>query len=251
MEQVTENVFVETGFRGSNLGFVVTSEGVVLIDCPLDLYNAMKWAKEIGKWGKIRYIINTEQHLDHWINNSFFGGEIISHEAAREVMVKMDVKFIRERIKVQYSDPVPTISDDHQLRRPNITFSEHMTLYLGKHTFQIIYTPGHTIGQAAVYIPEEKVVFTGDNVSGEKRTATHNAYLDKWLESLRNLEKLDFNLIVPGHGKVCDKKYLDVQTKIIQRLLESTQKTEGWTIDEAVKRDIDPFYNTRDIGLKI
>ena len=248
MEQITENVFIETGVRGSNPGFVVTSEGVVLIDSPIDLDYAKVWAKEIGKRGEVHYIINTEHHLDHWLHNSFFDGEIISHQAARDTMLTMDLSFIRKRIEVLYIDPLP-IPDGHQLRRPNITYSERMTLYLGKHTFQLIYTPGHTIGQTAVYIPEEKVVFTGDSVFGQKRTAIHEAFLDKWLESLKILEKLDVNFIAPGHGKVCDKKDLNMQATIIQRLLESTQKTEGWTIDEAVRRNIDPFYETRDIGL--
>lgn len=249
MEQITKNVFIENGVRGANLGFVVTSKGVVLIETPVDLEYAKGWAKEIGKWGVVRYIINTEHHLDHWLHNSFFAGEIVAHQAARDIMVGMDLAFIRKRIAVNYIDPLP-IPDEHQLRLPTITYSERMTLYLDSHTFHLIYTPGHTIGETTVYIPEEKIIFTGDNVFGQRRTAIHQAYLDKWLDSLKIIEKLDANIIVPGHGKICDKESISVQSSIIKGLLETSKKTEGWTIDESVRRKIDPFYETRDIGLK-
>src|SRR5271157_1869844 len=145
MEQITKNVFLENGFRGSNPGFVVTAEGIVMIDTPVELENARKWSEEIARRGKLRYLINTEHHFDHWLYNFYFDGPVIAHESAREVMSKMDVGYIRKRTKVQYQQPLP-INDDHPLRLPGITYSEHMTLHLGRHTFQLLHMPGHTIG---------------------------------------------------------------------------------------------------------
>jgi cyclase len=250
MEQITENVFIENGVRGCNHGFIVTSEGVVLIDAPLDLDYAKAWAEEVAKWGEVRYIINTEHHLDHWLSNSLFDGEVISSEPTRDTMLTIDLTFIRNRIEVLYIDPVP-IPEGHQLRLPAITYAERMTLYLGGHTLELIHTPGHTTGQTTVYVPEEKVVFTGDNVFGKKRTAFHQAFLDKWLDSLKVLEKLDFRFVVPGHGEVCDKEYLNRQASIVRGLLETLKKpeAEGLSLDKATQRNIDPFYDTRDIGL--
>ena len=248
MEQITKNVYVENGFRGSNPGFVVTAEGIVMIDTPVELENAKKWSEEIGRRGKLRFLINTEHHFDHWLYNFYFDGPVIAHESAREVMSKMDVGYIRKRTKVQYQQPLP-INDDHPLRLPGITYSEHMTLHLGRHTFQLLHMPGHTIGQTAVYIPEEKVIFTGDNVFGEKRTAIHDADLDKWLESLKRMEPLDFEFIAPGHGKVCQKAFLKTQIGIIQGLLENSKTTKGPEVSNEIRKKVDPFYPTRDIGL--
>ncbi len=250
MEQITENVFVENSVRGCNHGFIVTSEGVVLIDAPLDLDYAKAWAEEIAKWGKVRYIINTEHHLDHWLSNSLLGGEAISSRITRDTMLTIDLNFIRKRLPVLYIDPVP-IPNGHPLRLPSITYSEQMTLYLGGHTFELIHTPGHTAGQTTVFVPEEKVVFTGDNVFGKKRTAFHQAFLDKWLDSLEIIEKMDFRFVVPGHGEVCEKRYLNKQASVVRGLLEALEKPEGegLSLDKGVQRNIDPFYDTRDIGL--
>ena len=251
MEQITGNVFYENKVRGCNPGYVVTSEGIVLIDFPVDFEFAKQWMREVAKRGKIRCLINTEHHLDHWLCDGLFEGDIMAHEATRETMRTMDLDFIRKRTKVLYIDPL-VIPEGYRLRYPNITYHGGMTLYFGKHTFHLIHTPGHTPGVTAVYIPEEKVVFTGDNVVGQSRTAYHDAQPEKWLESLKTLENLDVKFVLPGHGKVCDKPYLKQQAAIVRGWWEGSKraKAEGIPFDDEAKRKIDPYYGTRDTGIQ-
>ena len=252
MERVTENVFIENRVRGCNPGFVVTSEGVVAIDTPVDTEYGKRWVEELTKHGKVLYVVNTEHHMDHFLSNPLFGADIISHRAAREVMVTLDVNFIRERTKALYIEPY-ILPDGYQFKLPAITYSKRMTIRLGKHTFELIHTPGHTLGQTAVYIPEEKVVFTGDTVVGQTRTAVHDASLSQWLESLKVLEELDVRFILPGHGTmVCDKAYLKTQESIVSRRLEAEQeaKARGTSLNEEALRKIDPFFGNRDTGMK-
>jgi len=252
MEQITENVFVETGWRGANAGLVLTSEGIVLIDIPPDIDKAKEWANEIAKMGKVRYVINTELHHDHWITNSIFDGEVITHEITREMMLIMDAKFIRDRTSLLYSEPL-IIPDDFILKLPGITFSERLTIHLGNHTFQLIHTPGHSAGQLAVYLPEEKVVFPGDSVLNGIRTPYHDAITDdRWLDSMKILEELDVRYIVPGHGDILSgKEYLKTQTDIVKGFLKAVQdgKTDGVKISEELNRTFDPFYDYQPIGM--
>lgn len=60
MQQLTKNVFVETGVRGCNHGFVKTADGIVMIDTPQKPTDALKWRDEIARHGEVRYIFNTE-----------------------------------------------------------------------------------------------------------------------------------------------------------------------------------------------
>ncbi len=251
MEQITENVFYENTFRGCNLGFVVTGEGVVLIDTPVDFEVAKMWMREIAKRGKIRCIINTEHHMDHWLCNGLFEEDIIAHKATRETMLTMNLDFISKRTKILYLEPL-LIPEGYQLKYPNMTYHGGMTLHFGKHTFHLIHTPGHTPGVTAVHIPEEKVVFTGDNVVGRTRTAYHDALPEKWIKSLKLLEALDIRIVLPGHGKVVDKAYLKQQAAIVRGWWEGTQKAqnEGIPFDDEAKRKIDPFFDFRDTGIK-
>ena len=84
MEQLTSSVYAETQIRGCNHGFVVTSEGVVMIDSPQKPSDALKLKEEIAKHGELRYIINTEPHGDHWTGNAYFDVPVIAHEGVRQ-----------------------------------------------------------------------------------------------------------------------------------------------------------------------
>lgn len=226
-----------------------------MIDVPIDPDHARTWAAEIRQRGEVRCIINTEHHMDHWFGNGMFAVDtILSHEAAREAMLAMDLDYVRERTRVLYSDPL-SIPDDYRLRFPNITYSDEMTFYSGSHTFHLIHIPGHTAGQTAVYIPEEQVVFTGDAVFCENWTAVHDGTPERWLDSLKIIEDLDVRVIVPGHGRLCGKAYLATQAAIVRGYMDAGEKARGrgadkQDLDDASKRSIDPYFDIKDVGMK-
>ena len=86
MENVTPTIFTETKVRGCNPSFVVTSDGVVIIDTPQLPTKAVEMREMAESYGTLRYLINTEHHMDHWLCNSLFDGDIVSHEATRNTM---------------------------------------------------------------------------------------------------------------------------------------------------------------------
>ena len=83
MKQLTANVFIETGLKGANHGFVTTSDGIVLIDTPHKPSDALRLKGEIERRGRLRYIINTEPHGDHWTGNAFFDVPVVAQEGVR------------------------------------------------------------------------------------------------------------------------------------------------------------------------
>jgi cyclase len=234
MEKVTENVYAETGFRGCNPGFVVTSEGVVMIDTPQMPTDAVKWRDEIAKYGQVRYLINTEPHGDHFTGNFFFGGTVIAHEGTREAILAASPDQLKERLKQTAPHNLPLL-EGFTYRAPTITLSQRLTIYLGKHTFQLIAIPGHTAYQVAVYVPEEKVIFTSDNVSGKVQAWLHQALPFEWLESLKELQELDAKVLVPGHGSICEKSYLAEMSAFIQAWIDAVSQAikQGLSLDEA------------------
>ena len=76
-------MFVETGLKGANHGIVVTSDGIVLIDTPHKPSDALRLKGEIVRRGRLRYIINTEPHGDHWTGNAFFDAPVVAQEGVR------------------------------------------------------------------------------------------------------------------------------------------------------------------------
>lgn len=79
----------------------------------------------------------------------------------------------------------------------------------------MIHMPGHT-PYPAVIVEEEGVVFTSDNIFCKVQTWLQEANPDHWLTALDSLRGLREGTFVPGHGPVCDKKYLNEQGAFIQ-----------------------------------
>ncbi len=113
-----------------------------------------------------------------------------------------------------------------------------MTLHVGKHTFEMIHMPGHTLYQAAICIKEEGVVFTSDNIFYRVQPWLHEANPDLWLVALESLRKLDEDVFVPGHGAVCGKDFLDEHGSFILEWKDYVKEAidQGMTKDEAVAR---------------
>ena len=87
MQQISDNVLIETQQKGANHGLVATSDGLVLIDTPHKPSDAVRLKAEIERRGKLRYIINTEPHGDHWTGNAFFDVPVVAHEGVRKRML--------------------------------------------------------------------------------------------------------------------------------------------------------------------
>ena len=241
--QLTANVYVETGFPGANVGYVTTGDGVVMIDTPNRPTDAVAWRREMEEKGPIKYLFNLEPHFDHCDGNFIFTATAVAHEKTREAMQAIDIKKTIENIASIDPDGASLIGKS-QFNIPSVTFSERLTLYLGSHSFHLMHLPGHTAGQTAVFVPEERVVFTADNVTYRQQGFLPDAEPFSWLESLQKIGGLEVDYIVPGHGEVCDKSYLKEQAKFIQDCIDAVRPAfdRGWTREEAVERVSWPDY---------
>jgi glyoxylase-like metal-dependent hydrolase (beta-lactamase superfamily II) len=246
LEKISDNVYAETSFRGCNPGFVVTREGVVMIDTPQMPADAIGWQDAIAEHGTVRYLINTEPHGDHFTGNYFFEGTVVAHEGTREAIVASaaNVGQVKERL-TQASPELSSRLEEFSYRPPTVTLSDRMTLYVGDHTFQLINMPGHTPYQVAVFIPEERVVFTSDNVFCRVQAFLQQAVPYEWLESLTRLAQLETDVLVPGHGAVCDRSYIPEMKSVIQSWIDAVTKAieQGLTMEEAQDKltDIDHY----------
>jgi cyclase len=249
MEQVTRTVYAETTLRGCNPGYVVTEGGVVVIDTPQLPTHAVRMRQEAERHGPIRYLINTEHHIDHIFGNYFFkgAGTVIAHEEVfKNFMVPTPAinpyAYAKEAIPTDDPDGAALFPDEatyfQDPNKPAITFTGNVTLRVGRHTFKLLYTPGHSRGQIAVYIPEERTVFTGDTIFNQCQTWVNEADCDQWLASLKFLETLDVDHVVPGHGPVCDRRCFRVQAAFLREWTTAVALgiARGWTKSECMER---------------
>lgn len=235
MQQVTPNVYVESGLGPCNLGLITTKEGTVMIDTPWSPAAAIKWGDEVSKHGKPQYLINTEEHPDHCQTSCYLRGTLISSQETRDKLSKVSVMEVKERIKHTAPDSLSLV-ESYQLRLADISFTESLDIYLGDHTFRLFPLPGHTTGGIGIYIPQEHVVFTTDCVFHQVKTWLQEADPESWLESLKRIGDLDADIIVPGHGTPCKKDYLKEQAGIIRQWIEVVKSAikKGVSQEEAI-----------------
>jgi cyclase len=249
MQPVTANVRTDTTIRGCNPSYVTTADGVVVIDTPQLPSRAVAMRHEAESHGPIRYVVNTEHHVDHIFGNYFFkgAGRVVHHQGvADNFMVVGPIldPFAYAAEAMPTDDPEgQSIFPDRATyeadpNRGQIVFSGDLTLHVGDHTFHLLHTPGHTPGQVAVHIPEERVVLTGDTVFSDVQTWLMSSDVDQWLATLDRIAALDVDHVIPGHGPVTTTRYLATQKAV---LLEWTAAVadavaKGWSRDETIER---------------
>ena len=249
MENVTSNIFTETKVRGCNPSFVTTSDGVVVIDTPQLPTKAVQMRKDAEQHGPIRYVINTEHHVDHIFGNYYFkgAGQVVHHQGVYDNFMVVGPEldpfaYAHEALPTDDPEGEAIFPDrDEYYADPNkghIVFTGDLTLRVGGHTFELIHTPGHTPGQIAVHIPEERAVFTGDTIFSECQTWLMTSNVDEWLVALETIGELDVDHVVPGHGPVTTKQYLAVQRSMLMewKTAVAVAIAKGWSREETVER---------------
>jgi cyclase len=249
MENVTGNVYFETGLRGCNPGYVLTSDGVVVVDTPQLPTKAVEMRRRVEELGQVRYLINTEHHVDHIFGNYYFkgAGAVVNHRGLYDNFMVTSPEldpFDYAAEAIPSDDPQGEAifpNRDEYYANPNkgtIVFDGNLTLHVGDHTFELIHTPGHTPGQLAVHVPEEGVVFTGDTIFSECQTWLMTSDVDLWLTALETIRHLDVDHILPGHGPVVNKSYLDVQRSNLLdwKAAVAAAVAQGWTRQETIER---------------
>jgi len=240
MRRVGPNSFTEIYFAGCNPSYIETSDGYVMIDSPQQPIDAVRWREQLEEKAPIRYLINTEPHGDHISGNAYFPkvtvvGQVKLQECFEQYLNAFgNLADKRERYKQMDPDSVWLVGhpDYPAANPPTVTFTDGLTLHLGNHTFEIIHHPGHTAPQTSILVPEEGVVFTGDNVFHKCRSWLQECDPWEWLAALDRIAALDVETIVPGHGEPCGKAYLKEQAQIV----------ENWVgfVERHVERGVGP-----------
>jgi glyoxylase-like metal-dependent hydrolase (beta-lactamase superfamily II) len=197
---------------GANAGFVVTPAGVVVIDTGMPGVQSARIREEIAKVTEapLVAVIVTHKHWDHTLGGPLLVApsvRVISSAAAAASLAKESPPFFA-RIQQGGGDFAALLAGKQPLA-PTETLTEARSLDLGGTRFELVpLTPAHTAGDLLVYLPAQKVLFSGDIVvDGEyPYTAEKEMDFDGWAKALDRVAAIDAEKIVPGHGEVCGRE---------------------------------------------
>lgn len=205
-KEVAPGIYAMHGTRGANVGGIVTEEGIILVDTPLVPQEAWLWRdflREVSGGKPFLYIINTDHHRGHIVGNMWFDCPVIAHHIAWRYMRGYRENF-KHRVRQLFKrrPEIQAQLQDIRIILPEITFGERFTLYKGRREVRIIHIGGHTPATSIVYVPDAKVVFTGDLVMRGEHPFMTQATSKEWLDGLRLIRKLQPEVVVPGHGEI-------------------------------------------------
>ena len=202
--EVLKNVYTIINGDGvdSNTTFIITKEGVIVIDTRPTPVEARKVMQEIRKRTDlpIVYTINTHYHGDHTFGNQVFRDSktIIAHRNVRKTLARSG----EEHLALFKTFNLPGM-DEVNITPPNVIYETGMDIWLGEYHLQLLHHGrGHTDGDTIVYMPRLRTVISGDIVFSKKIPYMNDGHIDEWIESLNYIELLKNETVIPGHGEV-------------------------------------------------
>ncbi len=203
LEPLTANTWVYVDEGDPTSGFIVGDDGVMVIDTratPIAADDLVRRVREVTD-KPFRYVVLTHYHAVRVLGASAYGAE---HIIASEPTMEM----IRERGQEDYdseADRFPRLFQGIEsipgLTWPTMTFSDRMTIMMGDLEVQIMHPGrGHTRGDTIVWVPSQKVLFSGDLVENGATPYTGDAHLRDWPGTLDKLRALKPDFLIPGRG---------------------------------------------------
>ena len=192
--EALQNIYcmVDSTGNGANATFITTKEGVIVIDTRGNEKEAGQVLKAIrtATQQPVVYVVNSHFHKENISGNSVFTSArtLIAQKQALAMIV---TEAERENRKVT---------------PPNLSFEKKLELKLGKYHLKLIHPgPAHTDGDLYVYIPKWRILITGGLVFNRIIPFLGDSTIESWLHALVEMEDLDAEVIVPGHGAVGGK----------------------------------------------
>jgi glyoxylase-like metal-dependent hydrolase (beta-lactamase superfamily II) len=213
------------GRAGSNSGFVIGTDGVLVIDSFEDAAAAEALLSAIHEKTPlpVRYVVNTHYHLDHVAGNGIYqaaGASILAQRKVRRWERTENLKFFGGQLTTQQRDWV------HSLVLPSIVYDTGIDLYLGDREILVRVLPGHTGGDSVVVVPDAGVVFTGDMFWNHCLPNLIDADTRAQIASNR-IFVADYThaVFVPGHGETGTAADVAVFMQYLQALRAAVAQT--------------------------
>ena len=211
INKVKDDLYYVEG-DGGNVAVYITNEGVILVDDKFEQDHDQIVAKVKSVTSQpIKYILSTHHHADHSGGNTKFHteAEIISTANAR-------ANIVAHKQSNAPDNMVPA----------RVVFTQETAVFLGgKEARARYFGRGHTNGDALVYFPALRTLHTGDLMSGATPLIDYpgGGSVVEWTKTLDEALKLDFDTVIPGHGKVTDKAGLKAYRDNVEKLRTRAQ----------------------------
>ncbi len=209
------------GWGQSNAGLVVADDCSLLVDTLFDLRltrEMLDAMRSLTDPHPIRQVLNTHGNGDHCYGNQLVPeqAEIVASQAAVADMQEVPPALLAALKGAELDEDLsafvarafaPFRFDGIELRLPSRTFAGSLTLDVGGRRVELLELgPAHTRGDVIAHVPDARAVFTGDIVFVGVTPIVWAGPVSRWVAACEQIEHMDVDTIVPGHGPLTDKE---------------------------------------------
>ena len=235
VKQIAPDLYFLFDFDGSNCVFLVTDDGVLLIDTRTHPREGRDLLERIRKVTDkpVKWVINSHFHGDHHMGNIVFreaGATFVAQEETARIMARVQPKEMARRVEgfaKRGLDPAEV-----KLVLPDVTFSDRMTIRLGGREVRLFYLgPGQQAGDTFVAFPHARALFTpGAFAKHSMPNMLFTPSVESWIKLLDEVAAMDVDTILPAHG--------DVANRADAKELAAMLADEYATVKDAVNRGV-------------
>lgn len=205
-DKLSDNAYAYTAEGDPNTGIIIGDDSVMIIDAtatPVMAQGVIAKVREITD-KPIKYVVLTHYHAVRVLGASGYKGEgleqVIASQDTYDLVVERGQQDMDSEIG-RFPRLFDSVESVPGLTWPTIAFKGEMTLWMGKLEVKIMQLGrGHTKGDTIVWLPSQKICFSGDLVEADAACYTGDAYLADWPQTLDRLAALGAEKLVPGRG---------------------------------------------------
>ncbi len=202
-DRLSAHAYAYTAEGDPNTGIVIGDDAVMVIDTqatPVMAQDVIRRIREVTD-KPIRYVVLSHYHAVRVLGASGYRPEhVIASRDTYDLIVERGEQDMKSEIE-RFPRLFRAVESVPGLTWPTLVFERRLTLWLGKLQIEVMQLGrGHTKGDTVVWLPQEKILFSGDLVEYDATPYTGDAYLTDWPATLDAIARLQPEQLVPGRG---------------------------------------------------
>lgn len=208
-DQLSEHAYAYTAQGDPNTGIVIGDNGVLVVDTqatPVMAQDVIRRIRQVTD-KPIRYVVLSHYHAVRVLGASAYGAqEVIASRDTFDLIAERGAADMKSEIE-RFPRLFRSVESVPGLTWPSMVFERALTLWMGKLEVQILQLGrGHTKGDTVVWLPKERILFSGDLVEFDATPYAGDAYFSDWPSTLDALTALKPLKLVPGRGAALQTK---------------------------------------------
>ena len=203
-DRLSDNAYAYTAEGDPNTGVVIGDDAVLVADAQATPAMAQDVIRRIRQFTDkpVKYVVLTHYHAVRVLGASAYGAQqIIASQDTYDLIVERGEADMRSEIE-RFPRLFRDVASIPGLTWPTLTFEGELTLWLGKLEVRILQLGrGHTKGDTVVWLPAQKILFSGDLVEYGATPYAGDCYYEDWPHTLDAIAALEPEKLVPGRGE--------------------------------------------------